>query len=193
MKCPVCPTIDLKTSKLESNLKAGKCHKCDGKWISSSDYWDWLDEQGEILPEKQPDSMPIEVSDVQKAKLCPECRRIMLRYKVGHGMTFTLDQCSSCGFWFDENEWEALRERNLHDEVNRIFSASWQAQIRQEEAQKFLESMYFDHLQEDYDKVKQIKEWIENHPEKDLIQGYLANPEPYTMSSSAYDQVREVN
>ena len=102
MNCPVCKNTPLQPTVLEQELKASSCDSCQGQWISAMDYWQWLDHHGETLPEKEPDSIPLEVADHQKAKLCPECRRIMLRYKVGHGLAFTLDQCSSCnGIWFD--------------------------------------------------------------------------------------------
>ncbi|WP_196358111.1 zf-TFIIB domain-containing protein [Nodosilinea nodulosa] len=181
MKCPVCKTASLKYVSLESQIESSQCSNCDGHWISASSYWNWLDEHGERLPEKEPDSTPIEISDVQRAKLCPECRRIMLRYKVGHGTTFGLDQCGSCqGFWFDKNEWEALKERNLHDEVHLIFSAPWQSEVRKGQARQFLDSMYTERFEGDYERLKQLKEWIGSHPEKELILDYLANPEPYS-------------
>ncbi|NET39600.1 MAG: hypothetical protein F6K19_47845 [Cyanothece sp. SIO1E1] len=81
MKCPVCKDTDLKPTRLESQLKASSCPSCDSKWLAASDYWSWLEQHGETLPEKEPESVPVEAANQQMAKLCPECRRIMLRYK----------------------------------------------------------------------------------------------------------------
>jgi Zn-finger nucleic acid-binding protein len=184
VKCPICKTASLKSVSLESQIEAFQCSSCYGHWISASSYWNWLDEHGDKLTENDPKPTLIQVSDLQRAKLCPECRRIMLQYKVGHGTTFTLEQCGSCqGFWFDANEWEALRERNLHDQVHLIFSAPWQSEVRKDEACQFLESMYTGRLKDDYEQVKQIKEWIDSHPEQELILDYLVNPEPYSKGS----------
>ena len=190
MKCPVCFSPTLKPIQLDSHLKALYCHNCEGKWLSAADYWDWLDKHGDTLPEKEPESLPIETADVQRAKLCPRCRRIMLRYQVGHGLTFALDQCDNCnGFWFDANEWEALRECNLHDEVHLIFSAPWQAQLRKTESRQFLESLYAQSFKDDYEKTKHIKAWIDQHPEKDMIQGYLTSADPYSTQTIDEDDL----
>jgi hypothetical protein len=43
--------------------------------------------------------------------------------------------------------------------------------------------MYTGRLKDDYEKVKQIKEWIDSHPEQELILDYLVNPEPYSKGS----------
>ena len=185
MKCPVCKDTTLKSTRLESELKAATCASCGGKWISASDYWNWLDRHGETLLEKEPEEAPIEVSDNQKAKICPWCRHIMLRYKVGRGLNFTLDQCGNCNsIWFDRNEWEALKQRNLHDEVHLVFSAPWQDRIRKEETHQLLDSLYKKRFKEDYDRVRQIKDWIDNHPEKDEILAYLSSSDPYSISNA---------
>ena len=184
MKCPSCPSSPLHLTDLASHLKASSCFSCKGKWIAASDYWTWLDRQGEALPEKTPDDIPLQVADTQKAKLCPRCQRIMLRYRVGHGLDFRLDQCGHCkGIWFDANEWEALAQRNLHDEVHLIFSAPWQSKIRKAEARQMLDTIYENSFQADYDKVKQIKAWLDTHPEKKRIIDYLNNPDPYAIRS----------
>jgi Zn-finger nucleic acid-binding protein len=84
------------------------------------------------------------------AKLCPECGRILIKYGVGHGMNFTLDQCGHClGIWFDKNEWVSLKQRNLHDEVHKVFTASWQTQARKEERKRNLERIYLNRFGSD--------------------------------------------
>jgi Zn-finger nucleic acid-binding protein len=184
MKCPSCSGSPLASIRLDSQLKASTCSACEGKWLSANDYWAWLETHGQTLPEKEPEGLPIEVADSQQAKLCPDCKCIMLRYKVGHGLNFRLDQCGSChGIWLDAQEWEALAQRNLHDEIHLIFSAPWQSQVRKEEAQQVLNTLYQDRFQADYDKIKQIKAWLSTHPEKARIMDYLTNPDPYSISA----------
>lgn len=182
MKCPSCSHAPLQPLNLESHLKASGCPSCKGTWISAKDYWTWLEQHGDRLPEKEPEGTPVEAADTQKAKLCPCCQRIMLRYKVGHGLSFAVDQCGHCnGVWLDANEWDALKQRNLHDEIHLIFSAAWQSDLRKNEAQKLLGSIYTEHFGTDYDKVKQIKSWLSSHPEKARILDYLANKNPYSI------------
>ena len=107
----------------------------------------------------------------------------MLRYRVGRGLSFYLDHCGSCnGVWFDRNEWEALKQRNLHDEVHLVFSNAWQNQLRQEEARDILDTIYSEKFQEDYEKIKEIKAWLDDHPERSQILSYSSNPDPYSVS-----------
>jgi len=185
MKCPSCSSAPLQPLNLESHLKASGCSACKGTWLSAADYWAWLEHHGDRLPEKAPEETPIEAAGSQKAKLCPCCKRIMLRYKVGHGLNFAVDQCGHCnGVWLDENEWDALKQRNLHDEIHLMFSAAWQSDLRKSEAQKLLSNIYAEHFKEDYDKVQEIKSWLSAHPEKERILDYLANKDPYSLGRS---------
>lgn len=185
MKCPVCKTASLKTAELESHLKAANCPKCEGTWIAATDYEHWLEKHGDRLPEKEPEGIAIAADDQQQAKLCPDCKRIMLRYKVGHGLNFRLDQCGSCnGIWFDTNEWDALKQRNLHDEVHLIFSAPWQAQVRQDEARQLLDGVYTQTFKADYGKIKDFKAWLDEHPERQAVLGYLASLDPYSLKQN---------
>jgi Zn-finger nucleic acid-binding protein len=181
MNCPVCKDVSLNTITLESDLPAVACDECGGNWISASKYWAWLENHGPALAEKQPEGEPIAATDVQHAKICPECRRLMLRYQIGHGLDFALDQCGSCnGVWFDKNEWEALKQRNLHDEVHLIFTAPWQTQVRKDERRRHLETIYARQFQGDYAEIKRIKEWVDAHPEKSRILAFFNDPDPYS-------------
>jgi len=183
MKCSACKTSSLQPTTLEDHLKALSCSSCDSKWIKAADYWHWLEKHGERLPEKEPDAIPIQAADVQKAKLCPDCQQIMLRYRVGHNLDFAVDQCGRCnGVWLDAGEWKALKQRNLHDEIHLIFSAAWQSQIRKEEAKELLTSVYSESFKSDYEKIKQMKSWIDSHPQKKRIIDYLFNSDPYSIS-----------
>ncbi|MEM8639130.1 MAG: zf-TFIIB domain-containing protein [Cyanobacteria bacterium P01_G01_bin.54] len=182
MKCPACKGSTLQTTSLESDLKAAHCPACAGKWIAADDYWHWLTQQGETLPEKEPEGIPVEPAAHQQAKLCPNCQRIMLRYKVGHGLNFRLDQCGSCnGIWFDAKEWEALKQRNLHDEVHLIFSAPWQSQIRKDETRQLLDGIYAQTFKKDYAKIQELKAWLDGHPQRAAILDYVASLDPYVI------------
>jgi Zn-finger nucleic acid-binding protein len=117
----------------------------------------------------------IEVKDHKGAKLCPECGKILLKYKVGHGLDFYVDHCSACGgIWLDQNEWQALEALNLHDEIHRIFSTAWQKQIRQENLAQTMEAVFKNRFgEESYAKAKEIREWLNTHPQKDELMAFL--------------------
>ena len=121
MDCPACGTHGISAIELEENLNGYICSACEGIWVKGYQYWKWLKTHGSILPEKPADfSADVPVADSRQAKICIECGHVLLRNKVGHGIPFYLDRCSACGgIWFDKNEWEVLKSRNLHDEIHR--------------------------------------------------------------------------
>ncbi|MGH9901514.1 MAG: zf-TFIIB domain-containing protein, partial [Pyrinomonadaceae bacterium] len=142
MNCPVCTSSELAPTDLDTNLSSLRCAECNGHWVQGSAYWRWLEKNGPNLPEREG---PAEGADGPAAespepKKCPECRSLMFKYRVGRGLNFSLDQCAGCkGIWFDRREWEILKERNLHDDINAMFTAPWQAQVTREEMKRRLE------------------------------------------------------
>jgi len=182
LKCPVCKTVELKAVHLETGLESYICEKCSGNWLTSEDYWAWLEQRSEILPEKPPTDEPQPIPDesTKRAKLCPECHRIMLKYKIGRNIIFPLDRCSTCsGVWFDRDEWKVLKRRNLHDEIHAIFSDKWQKQVREEERCRNLEAIFEDKFgKADYDEIRRIKQWLDAHPQRTALLSYLNNENP---------------
>jgi Zn-finger nucleic acid-binding protein len=182
MKCPSCKTTDLTAADLESGLTAHVCESCQGHWISGRGYHDWLDRHGATLAEKTYDGPDIVIADTQNAKLCPECARILLRYKVGRGTDFTLEHCGACnGVWLDRGEWDALKVRNLHDEINAILTVPWQTRARLEERRRNLDQIYAARFGADYDELKRIRTWVDGHPERDRVLAFLTDPDPYSV------------
>lgn len=72
----------------------------------------------------------------------------------------------------------------MHDEIYLIFSAAWQADLRNHEVQNLLSSIYAEYFGEDYEKMKAIKAWLSNHAEKGRILDYLTNKDPYSLGRS---------
>ncbi|MEM6350616.1 MAG: zf-TFIIB domain-containing protein [Cyanobacteria bacterium P01_D01_bin.14] len=189
MRCPVCQDTPLNRNSLEEYLAVNSCTSCSGHWISSYDYWHWL--EWRINPPSKPqstlnptpeaamidlsDRLPglgeVVDTDNRRAIFCPDCQHLMRKAKVGHGLEFYLDRCSHCGgVWCDANELELLQAHGLETKVHLIFSEQWQAQIRQDEFKKVLQQTYRSNLgDDDYDRAIAIKEWINSHPNK----GYL--------------------
>lgn len=164
--------------ELEKGLQGHQCSQCDGHWISGDQYWKWLNGCSAPLP-KNPVEFTEErpASDSTNAKLCIECGRLMIRNKVGHGIAFFLDRCSACGgTWFDINEWEILKSRNLHDEIHSVFTAAWQSDNRKQQQQTSHENALLAVLgKTDFDKLKEFKSWVGNHQKKSWIVAYLLN------------------
>ena len=176
MQCPVCKNKTLTHQEVESGLSSKGCGQCNGRWIASFQYWKWRDASGKSLQEKPADEGgDLLVNDSTNAKLCPECGHLLRRFPVGHGIEFGLDRCGNCGgTWFDANEWEVLKQRNLHDDVHKIFSEVWQRQVRDEEHQAAMEAFYKDKFGDDgYIKAQEIKNWIGGHPHKAELRAFL--------------------
>lgn len=174
MKCPSCGNNNSSHRELEGGLHTTECAGCGGNWLRSFEYWKWLHAHGPVLEEKLPDA-PVEVSDSTQPKTCPECGMLLTKYRVGHGTDFAIERCGICGgIWFDKNEWEALRSRNLHDQVHQIFSAPWQHAIRAREAAEAHELRIRGLLgDEDYEKARQTREWLASHPKRSVVLAYL--------------------
>jgi Zn-finger nucleic acid-binding protein len=146
MKCPTCHSHSLCEVSLDTGLLAGQCTQCFGHWISSENYWTWLDrrEQQASQQASQPlkrrptillntaDSL-LPVVDNATANFCVDCARLMTKSKVGRGLSFYLDRCSHChGVWLDQYEWENLKQLDLHHQIHYMFSSAWQFSVRQE-------------------------------------------------------------
>lgn len=182
MKCSACGAREETTVRLDAGPDAVQCRKCGGHWVSSKNYDAWRSQSGPPVPARTDPA--VEVRDSQKAKMCPECGRIMAKYRVGHGLDFYLDHCDGCGgVWLDPNEWEALRSKGLHDSLHQVFSSAWQKQVREDEARRVMEQTYLKRFgAEAFEKAKEAREWIHRHPEKQALIAFLADEEPYSPS-----------
>lgn len=181
MNCPSCKIVALQTTQLEENLPALNCSECRGHWVQGAAYWKWLEVHGANLPEREGDGADeINVAETSEVKSCPECRRFMVKYLVGHGMAFSLDQCAACkGVWFDTNEWETLASRNLHDDIHGIMTAPWQAQAVKEKTRRRLEEIYTSKYgPQDYAEIKRVRSWLDAHPRKHELLAYLTDADP---------------
>jgi Zn-finger nucleic acid-binding protein len=193
MKCPACHNISLVFKELDEGLPVHGCARCEGVWIKDSHYWKWLKDQGATLSEKpNSETLQLPVKETKEIKVCPGCGHFLTKRDVGHGVEFHVDRCLTCGgIWLDKNEWEVLKSRNLHDEIHQIFSAAWQREIRQHakdvayeellngkeelevERKKYYEEKIAKHLGNDYSKVHEFKNWLDDNELRGYILAYL--------------------
>jgi Zn-finger nucleic acid-binding protein len=181
LRCPSCEQSALATVQLEPGLTASSCAACGGHWLASEDYRAWFGARRETPADERNARRPAVIADVQHARLCPCCRHIMLRYRVGHGVDFSIDVCGSCGIWFDRDEWLALKERSLHDDVHLVATEPWQAETRRDEARAHLEALYRRRYGADYDEVLRVRRWLEGHPQAESIVAFLDDPDPFSV------------
>lgn len=161
---------------LESGLSAYRCGKSGGHYITSQAYLQWLQQQPARLPHLPEPVVPVELSkDSAQALICPESGTLMIRVKVGHGFSFSIDRSITGGVWLDGGEWEALRQRNFHDEIHLVFTAPWQKQVRTERAQATYEATLRSALGDDlFDQLTTLRAELLDHPHQSLALAYLA-------------------
>jgi Zn-finger nucleic acid-binding protein len=174
MKCLVCKTNELEEQYLENGLKVHSCRECNGKWLRFNDYFEWNKSSKEEM-HSITEEVDVPAEDSKNAKLCPDCRIILTVYRVSSKLAFRVEQCSRCnGIWFDKNEWESIRKAGLHNRVLSFFTDSWQKKIREEERIEFLEKHYTEKFgAEDYERLKQVKKWIDENENKSSMLAYL--------------------
>ena len=123
------------------------------------------------------------VSDVEEQALtdtspslrrCPDGGHVLLRYRIGHGVPFSLDRCGACnGVWFDRAEWASLRTRGLHRELPEIFGPSWQFGLRSEAQRTQQEKRFSERLGTEAGRVREFADWIAAHPRRSEILAYV--------------------
>ncbi len=178
----------MEETHLDGELHAHLCKDCGGHWVDANDYQSWLAQHGETLPEREDVGPATTVTEEQQARLCPGCGVIMLKWQVGHGLSFNLDRCSRCGgLWLERDEWRALKEKNLHDEIHRVFSSAWQSEERQSQMRAKLESVYRERFAEEYDRVESFREWLQAQDRTDQILAYIQESNPCDLQSRRID------
>ena len=183
MKCLVCKTVELEEYELLPGLKVQKCPDCGGSWMDFQDYIEWHNNNNVQIEDNNGDKKYLPVDDSTNAKLCPHCKRILTVYKVSANLNFKVEHCAFCyGIWFDKNEWENLRANNLHNKIGEFFTESWQKKIKEEERRQYFEDFYTRKFgEEDYAKIKEIRNWLDNNENKDMLLAYLMNKNPYKL------------
>lgn len=179
--CPVCKTTHLHSVLIEQALPVLFCGSCEGVWLRANEYARWLRSQtpGSFDESKASEYSP--VTEGKSARVCPDCGHFLRNYKVGAKVKFHIDRCNHCnGVWLDKNEWEALKAADLHDEINKIFTSPWQQRIVDESTAGKLDMLYLEKFgAADYEKIKEIREWLRDHPNRNMLLAFLMDDDPY--------------
>ena len=175
MRCPVCkPPQSLELDSLEDGLASRRCPSCNGHWIRTADFWKWRARRPNApeIPAVEESTVPPEPVGL---RICPDCDYVLARYRVGRGLGFTVDRCRNCeGAWLDGGEWEALRARNLHDDLPMIFDEAWQRAARREMQEQATEENFRRRLgDDDYERAQEIRAWLDPHPKRSELFAYL--------------------
>lgn len=86
------------------------------------------------------------------------------------------------GVWLDKNEWAALEQKHLHDEIHKIFSSHWQRGIREETLKERFTKIYSKRFGADaYDTVKEFRAWLDQQENRAELIAYLEADDPYKL------------
>lgn len=177
MHSPIHPEVTMRFREIEPGLTAYECPKSGGIWIPLQSYTAWQEKH----PPRQTGAPAETVASVvpddssRRALICPESGRLLLRYRVGHGLHFHIDRSPATGgIWLDKGEWEALKSKGLHVSLHLIFTASYQRQVRSEEYDQSMKETFRDRIgAEDFAKVVEFTAWLASHPKRRDIYCYL--------------------
>ena len=172
--CPACGVRTLERAELQPLLPCFRCPRCAGQWIRGEHYFRWLEHPDRKHTDVNPNVVG-EPHDSKRAMICPECGKLLSRYRVGHGVSFSIDRCAGCGgIWLDANEWETLQQHHLEDRIHMIFSTAWQGQILREEQQKAFEQRLVSRIgDEHFAELKRVVAWVDTHPHRAEIAAFL--------------------
>lgn len=181
MNCPVCKTTELSPTELDANLNSQQCATCRGNFIDGAEYWRWVERHGTDLAERIHETETLALAEPGLPIDCPECHFRMVKYLVGRGLNFTIDHCHGCkSIWLDGNEWEALRKRNLHDDLNLMFTSFWQNEAQREARKQKMEQIYVTRFgNDDYAEIKRIRYWLDTKTNREELVAFLIDKNPY--------------
>jgi Zn-finger nucleic acid-binding protein len=155
--------------EIEPGLTAYECPKSGGFWIPLQSYSAWQERHPSPPSDAFTNATPVTPDDsTRRALVCPESGRLLLRYRVGHGLPFHIDRSPATGgVWLDKGEWEALKGKGLHTSLHLIFTAACQRQVRSTEYDQSLRETFRDRIgAADFAKVAEFGAWLSAHPRR---------------------------
>lgn len=185
MHCPKCKTVELNDGYLEPSLASKSCPSCQGDWLLLDDYLNWKNTNQTACAEHINNDNDLnieEIIDTKRALICPISGTLMTKFRITKDTEHRLDLSSATGgIWFDKGEWQLLKKFNIALQLNQIFTTAWQNSIRSEMTKEVLSKLYIDRFgQQDYQKLTEIKQWIDQHPQKEHIKSFLLSNDPWS-------------
>lgn len=182
MNCTNCKEGTLKPSFLDGLFRAQTCNNCGGNWILIEDFVSWKERNAEFQFSSDFNLEEDAKEDTKKALLCPVTGIIMRKFRVSAATAHRIDYSASVGgLWLDKGEWELLKSEGVAGALNNIVTQQWQKKIRTDNAADNFSAIYRSKFgDETYDKIKEIKTWLDAQPQKADLRAYLMAEDPYS-------------
>ena len=176
MRSPVASHKQMIRIELADDLIAFQCPETEGVFLPTDSYFRWLSRQPARVPHlpKSDNDREELIEDDEVIKICPESGQIMQRYKVGHGFSFYLDRSPSGSIWLDRGEWQALKDRQFHDELHLVFTAPWQDKVRAERRKDVEQELLVAKFGSDLlAKIEDLRHELSEHEHRAFALAYL--------------------
>jgi Zn-finger nucleic acid-binding protein/predicted RNA-binding Zn-ribbon protein involved in translation (DUF1610 family) len=179
MRCTSCKSGELTPSFIDQQFRAHSCTNCGGNWILIEDYVSWKERNPQ---HKFADIEVSELPDSSKAMLCPISGTIMRKLHISKDNSHRLDYSAAAGgVWLDKGEWELLKHEGLAGSLNKILTEQWQGKIREQKSEETFSHLYRTKFGEpDYQKIKELRAWLNANPHKADLRAYLLADDPYS-------------
>lgn len=172
--CPRCSTTGLKHTLISEDLPAHACPDCDGLLISLIAYRRWRETHHPAKGASE--QIPRDVADQDSKDVvgCTKCGGIMTKFRIMADSPNHIDFCAHCeDIWLDHGEWELIDAMAGADHLNTILTQPWQRRVRSESQENMERQRLRSMLGPDFDKVAELKDWLETHQHRDVIFAYL--------------------
>src|SRR5215470_11034366 len=105
MQSPIYSDTTMLQREIEPGLTVYECPKSGGFWIPLQSYTAWQERHPSPQTAASANvSTPVAADDSsRRALICPESGRLLLRYRVGHGLPFHIERSPATGgVWLDK-------------------------------------------------------------------------------------------
>lgn len=180
MKCPACKSDTLIPAFLEDSFRCHTCRNCSGNWLLIEDYMSWLERyKSELIN----DEINYKFEDSETALICPVTGSFMLKFRINNETSHKLDYSPKvAGVWLDAGEWQYLKDKGLATSLNKIFTDHWQIQLKANNTRATFEQIYTQKFGvDDYNRVKEIRSWLQNKENKAELRAYILAEDPYSV------------
>ncbi|KGJ91463.1 zf-TFIIB domain-containing protein [Colwellia psychrerythraea] len=171
MKCTSCKKGELIPSFIDGQFRAHTCSNCNGNWILIEDYVAWKERNPQYSFDE---NTHCDVDETKQALLCPVSGTIMRKLRLSSATEHRIDYSANVGgVWLDKGEWELLKEEGLAGSLNALLTSHWQRNIRINNTKDKFGN-------ESYDKVKELRKWLYQQPNKADLRSYILAEDPYS-------------
>jgi len=107
---------------------------------------------------------------------------IMRKLRLSKDTEHRIDYSASVGgVWLDKGEWQLLKDQGLAGSLNAVLTSHWQKNIRINNTKDNFTTIYKDKFgDESYQKIKELREWLIEQPNKADLRAYLLATDPYS-------------